>query len=106
MINAKIIMASAALFAAPASAQALEPADAMMNLIKIETANQYCGLTPPRSAVERYVNILMPLMKVDANTFVQSVRSAARDMGAIYARNGSLPGFCANVGAIYGRYGK
>lgn len=106
MINAKIILASAALFAAPASAQSLEPADAMMNLIKMETANQYCGLTPPRSAVERYVKIVMPLMKVDANTFVQSVRSAAGELGANYERNGSLPGFCANVGAIYGRYGK
>ena len=106
MLNAKIILASAALFAAPASAQAIEPVDAMMNLIKMETANQYCGLTPPREAVERYVSIVMPLMKVDANTFVQSVRRAAGELGANMHQNGSLPGFCANVGAIYGRYGK
>jgi len=106
MLNAKIILASAALYAAPASAQALEPMDAMMNLIKMETANQYCGLTPPRSAVERYVSIVMPLMKVDENTFVQSVRRAAMEQGSIYQRNGSLPGFCANMGKIYGRYGK
>jgi hypothetical protein len=106
MINAKIILASAALFAAPASAQAMEPVDAMAHLIKIAVAHQYCGVKVGEKVILKYVKVVQPLLKVDDITFVQSVADAAYQQGQVYAQNGSLPGFCANVGAIYGRYGK
>lgn len=105
MLNTKIIMASAALFAAPASAKAMEPVDALMGIIRMETANQFCGLPLQEGALRELVMIVTPYVKKTPQEFTESVQRAAREMGANYARNGSLPGFCANVGAIYGRYG-
>lgn len=106
MINAKIIMASAALFAAPASANAMEPVDALMGIIRMETANQYCGLPLQEAALRELVTIVAPHVKSTPQQFTESVRRAAVELGANMQQNGSLPGFCANVGAIYGRYGK
>ncbi|AEY69671.1 hypothetical protein V19_02 [Brucella phage V_19] len=106
MINAKIILASAALFAAPASAQALEPVDALTGIIRMEVARQYCGLPLPEDALRELVGVVAPYIKKTPQEFTESVRRAAMEQGSIYQRNGSLPGFCANVGAIYGRYGK
>jgi len=102
----KALFVSAAIFAAPASANAMEPVDALMGLIRMETARQFCDLAPDQGAINELVNVVAPHVKVSPESFVQSVRNAAASMGAEYARNGSLPGFCANVGRIYGRYGK
>lgn len=102
----KAILVSAAIFAAPASAKAMEPVDALMGLIKMETARQYCQLPPDVDTVNELVAVVAPHIKVSPEIFVQSIRNAAGQMGSEYARNGSLPGFCANVGRIYGRYGK
>lgn len=106
MLNAKIFMFGAALFAAPASAQALEPVDAMMGIIRMETAKQFCGLPLHEPALRELVTIVSPYIKKTPEEFTESVRRAAGELGANMHRNGSLPGFCANIGAIYGRYGK
>lgn len=106
MINAKIILASAALFAAPASAQAMEPADALMGIIRMETANQFCGLPHHEGALRELITIVAPYIKKTPQEFTDRVRRAAVELGANMQQNGSLPGFCANVGALYGRYGK
>jgi len=102
----KSILVSAAIFSAPASAASLEPVDALMGLIRMETARQFCELAPDQGAINELVNVVAPHVKVSPESFVQSIRNAAASMGEEYARNGSLPGFCANVGRIYGRYGK
>lgn len=102
----KAIVVSAALLSAPSYAQAMEPADALMTLIKIEVARQSCGLAPDRATVTELVEEVTPYIKVGPEQFVQSVRNAAGQMGQELQRNGSLPGFCANVGRIYGSYGK
>lgn len=106
MINAKIIMASAALFAAPASANAMEPVDALTGIIRMETARQFCGLPLQEGALRQLVEVVQPYFKISPQEFTESVRRAAGELGANMHQNGSLPGFCANVGAIYGRYGK
>lgn len=100
------ILASAALFAAPASANAMEPADALIGIIRMETANQFCGLPHQEAALRELITIVTPHLKLSSEEFVQRVRRAAGEMGANLQQNGSLHGFCANVGAIYGRYGR
>lgn len=106
MINAKIILASAALFAAPASAKVMEPIDAINGLINMSMASKFCGLPIPQEEMVQYMMIVEPLLKKPLHEFAKSVSAAADDLGAQYARNGSLPRFCAEVGALYGRYGK
>lgn len=106
MLNAKIILASAALFAAPASAQAMEPADALMGIIRMETARQFCGLPHQEGALRELVTVVTPYIKKTPQQFTESVRRAALELGTNMHQNGSLPSFCANVGALYGRYGK
>lgn len=100
-----IILASA-LLAAPASAKAMEPVDAVAKLIMFEVARQYCGFVVPYNVRLEYVKVVQPLLRVSEISFVQSVRETGYAQGALYLQNGSLPGFCANVGRIYGRYGK
>ena len=102
----KAMLVSAALLSAPASAKAMEPVDALMGLIRMETARQFCELAPDQGAINELVGVVAPHVKVSPESFVQSIRNAAGQMGQEYSRNGSLPGFCANVGRIYGRYGK
>jgi len=102
----KALFVSAAILAAPASAQAMEPADALMTLIKIEVARQSCGLAPDRATVTELVEEVTPYVKVGPERFVQSIREAAASLGVEYDRNGTLGAFCANVGRIYGRFGK
>lgn len=102
----KTIFVSAVLFAAPASAQAMEPADALMGIIRMETARQFCGLPLQEDALRELITIVAPYVKKTPQEFTESVRSAAGELGANMHQNGSLPGFCANVGAIYGRYGR
>lgn len=106
MINVKIILASAALFAAPAAAQAIEPVDALTGIIRMETARQYCGLPLQEEALRELVGVVAPYIKKTPQEFTESVRRAAVELGANMNQSGSLPGFCANVGALYGRYGK
>ncbi|QIC52906.1 hypothetical protein [Brucella phage EF4] len=72
----------------------------------MEVARQYCGLPLPEDALRELVGVVAPYIKKTPQEFTESVRRAAMEQGSIYQRNGSLPGFCANVGAIYGRYGK
>lgn len=102
----KSVILASVLFAAPASANAMEPVDALTGIIRMETARQFCGLPLQEAALRELVMIVTPHLKLSSEEFVQSVRRAAGELGANMHQNGSLPGFCANVGAIYGRYGK
>lgn len=106
ILNAKIILASAAFFAAPASASAMEPADALMGIVRMETAKQFCGLPYQQEALKELLSVVLPHTKLSAQEFAGSVQRAGATLGYNLQQNGSLPGFCANVGAIYGRYGQ
>lgn len=101
----KIITIGAALFAAPAMAQTMAPEQALIGIIRMEAAKQFCGLPMQRAALEELVAVVSPYVKTTPQEFTESIRRAAGDLGANMHRNGSLPGFCANVGTLYGRHG-
>lgn len=102
----KSVLLAAALFAAPNMANAMEPVDALTGIIRMETARQYCGLPLQEEALRELVEVVAPYIKKTPQEFTESVRRAAGELGANMNQNGSLPGFCANVGALYGRYGQ
>lgn len=102
----KSVILASALFAAPASANAMEPADALMGIVRMETAKQFCGLPYQQEALKELLAIVLPHTKLSAQEFTGSVQRAGATLGYNLQQNGSLPGFCANVGAIYGRYGR
>lgn len=101
----KTIMVSAAIFAAPASAHAMEPAAALTGIIKMETANQFCGLRPNEAALIAMVDVVMPHVKKTPQEFVDAVRRAAGELGTNYVNNGTIGVFCAEIGHLYGRNG-
>lgn len=101
----KIITVGAALFAAPAMAQSMAPEQALIGIIRMEAAKQFCGLPIHEGALRELVKIVVPYVKTTPQEFTESVRRAAGELGANMHRNGSLPGFCANVGTLYGRNG-
>lgn len=105
-IFAKSILVGAALFAAPAMAQAMEPERALMGIARMETAEQFCGLPHRRDLLRELLMVVLPHVKLSTYEFTDSVRRAAKDMGEGLQATGSLPGFCASVGGIYGRYGR
>lgn len=102
----KTIMVSAAIFAAPAMAQSIKPADALMGIVRMETAKQFCGLQIDPKALMKLVDVVMPHVKKSPEEFVDAVRRAAGGLGASYVNNGTIGVFCAEVGRIYGRHGK
>lgn len=102
----KAIMVSAAIFAAPASAQAMEPVAALNGIIKMEAAWQFCGLPINEGAVVKLADVVLPHVNKSPQEFVDAVRRAARELGANYVNNGTIGVFCAERGRIYGRYGK
>lgn len=102
----KSILVGAALFAAPAMAQTMEPENALMGIVRMETAEQFCGLPHRRDLLRELLMVVLPHVKLSTDEFTDSVRRAAKDMGEGLQQTGSLPGFCASVGEIYGRYGR
>lgn len=102
----KTIMVSAAIFAAPAMAQSIKPADALLGIVRMETAKQFCGLQIDPKALMDLVDIVMPHVKKSPQEFVEAVRRSAVDLGANYVNNGTIGVFCAEIGRIYGRHGK
>lgn len=102
----KTIMVSAAIFAAPAMAQSIKPADALLGIVRMEAAWQFCGLPINEGAVVKLADIVLPHVNKSPQEFVDAIRRAARGLGANYVNNGTIGVFCAEVGHLYGRNGK
>lgn len=101
----KTIMVSAAIFAAPAMAQSIKPADALLGIVRMEAAKQFCGLQIDEKSLMELVDIVMPHVKKTPQEFVDAVRRAAAQLGTDYTNNGNLGWFCAEIGRIYERHG-
>lgn len=102
----KILSASAVLFAAPAMAQSIKPANALMGIVRMEAAKQFCGLQIDQQTLMELVDIVTPHVKKTPQEFVEAVRRTAEDLGANHVNNGTIGVFCAEIGRIYGRHGK
>lgn len=99
----KILLASAAIFAAPAMAQAIKPIDALNGIIRMETAWQFCGLPLNEKALMELSEIVSPHVKTSAQEFVEAIRRAATEKGINHVQNGTVALFCTEISAIYRR---
>lgn len=93
----KSIVVASALMAAPAVAHDNNQiTNALMVIVRIETANQFCGVKPDVELLTAAVNIVSPHISTTPQEFVDSVRRAAGQVGSEHVKNGTLGPFCAN----------
>lgn len=102
----KAITISAALFAAPAMAQSIEPERALIGMIRMQAAKQYCGIPIDPDVAAELMAVVLPHLKKSTDELVEAILSEGSNLGAQYVNNGTIGVFCAEIGRIYGRAGK
>lgn len=102
----KSIVVGAALFAAPAMAQATmeeRTVDALINMVAAEVA---CGIKVPSAAVNDVLAPISHLIPVDkAGEFGAAIRKAGLVRGYEALRSPRREEFCISVARTYGRFG-
>lgn len=102
----KTILVGAALFAAPAMAQATveeQTIDALINMVAAEVA---CGIKVPPAAVNDVLSPISHLIPVGrAGELGKAIRKAGEARGYEALRSPQREEFCIRIARTYGRFG-
>lgn len=106
MINAKVILASAALFAAPAMAQTSDDLTTVKALVNMVAVEQVCGLKIPVDALYDFVGRISPrLPNGSGEEFGKMVRQAGIARAQEIVNSGTANEFCFKAVQLYRKYG-
>ncbi len=94
-----VLALSAFLAATPALAQDSSPTRALVNMI---VAEQFCGIDAPQAYVGPMGDRAVVETGLTMEQLTYTAYAAANEVGKQYAANGTLGGFCREIGRIYG----
>jgi len=86
--------------------KAMEPAEALVAIVRMETAQQFCNLPTPRDILLVLLKDVRPYVNMTDQQFVARVRHAANELGKAYNQIGTLYQFCSEMADTYAMAGR
>lgn len=106
ILNAKIILASAALFSAPAMAQTGDDVQTVKALVNMVTAEKICGFPMRPDIVDRLLTPISSRIPPEkAREFGYRIRLAGEAQAEEMLSTGNYGGFCAGMADAYAKIG-